>query len=373
MFENILGNQKIKEKLKKSINEDKILHSYLFIGIEGIGKKLIAKEFAKAILCLNDIKYCNNCKSCIEFSSNNNPDFLYIEPDGNNIKIEQIREMQKKIQEKPIISQKKVYIIDNADQMTQEAQNCLLKTLEEPPEFATIILLGNNESAFLPTIKSRCMILSCKPIQDSELKTFLEQNYGMKNITQNMLDRFQGSVGKAIELKDKEEYQKLEEIIAKLQESDLITTLKNELDEMHKEGVQIHFIGDLTRLSEKLQKVTANAVEMTKNNTGVVLQIALNYGARDEIVNAVKHIISDNIVPEQITPELISDYLYTKGIPDPDILIRTGGEKRISNYLLWQIAYSEIIVKNDYWPEFDKKLLKDCIEEFNTRQRRYGK
>ena len=115
MFENILGNQKIKEKLKKSINEDKILHSYLFIGIEGIGKKLIAKEFAKAILCLNDIKYCNNCKSCIEFSSNNNPDFLYIEPDGNNIKIEQIREMQKKIQEKPIISQKKVYIIDNAD------------------------------------------------------------------------------------------------------------------------------------------------------------------------------------------------------------------------------------------------------------------
>ena len=150
-------------------------------------------------------------------------------------------------------------------------------------------------------------------------------------------------------------------------------TLKNELDEMHKEGVQIHFIGDLTRLSEKLQKVTANAVEMTKNNTGVVLQIALNYGARDEIVNAVKNIISDNIVPEQITPELISDYLYTKGIPDPDILIRTGGEKRISNYLLWQIAYSEIIVKNDYWPEFDKKLLKDCIEEFNTRQRRYGK
>ena len=100
MFQNILGNQKIKDKLKKSIDEEKILHSYLFIGIEGIGKKLIAKEFAKAILCLNEEKYCNNCKSCIEFDSNNNPDFLYIEPDGNNIKIEQIREMQKKNQEK---------------------------------------------------------------------------------------------------------------------------------------------------------------------------------------------------------------------------------------------------------------------------------
>ena len=187
MFENILGNQKIKEKLKKSINEDKILHSYLFIGIEGIGKKLIAKEFAKAILCLNDIKYCNNCKSCIEFSSNNNPDFLYIEPDGNNIKIEQIREMQKKIQEKPIISQKKVYIIDNADQMTQEAQNCLLKTLEEPPEFATIILIGSNENAFLSTIKSRCMIIHFQPINNVEISNYLQQNYGTENINNDIL------------------------------------------------------------------------------------------------------------------------------------------------------------------------------------------
>jgi len=150
-------------------------------------------------------------------------------------------------------------------------------------------------------------------------------------------------------------------------------TLKNELAEMHKEGVQIHFIGDLTRLSDKLQKITANAVETTKDNTGVVLQIALNYGARDEITNAVRRIVSANIPNDKITPELISDYLYTKGVPDPDILVRTGGEKRISNYLLWQIAYSEIIIKNEFWPEFDKKLLKECIEEFNMRQRRYGK
>ncbi len=150
-------------------------------------------------------------------------------------------------------------------------------------------------------------------------------------------------------------------------------TLKNELDEMHKEGVQIHFIGDLTRLSEKLQKVTANAVETTKNNTGVVLQIALNYGARDEITHAVRKIVQDNVPSDKITPELISDYLYTKGVPDPDILVRTGGEKRISNYLLWQIAYSEIIIREEFWPEFNKNLLKMCIEEFKMRQRRYGK
>jgi len=150
-------------------------------------------------------------------------------------------------------------------------------------------------------------------------------------------------------------------------------TLTNELAEMHKEGVQIRFIGDLTRFSPKLQSILQNSVETTKNNTGVVLQIALNYGARAEILNAVRKIAAANLKPEDITEDLIAENLYTAGVPDPDILIRTGGEKRISNYLLWQIAYSEIIVRNEFWPEFDKKLLAQCIEEFGKRQRRYGK
>lgn len=150
-------------------------------------------------------------------------------------------------------------------------------------------------------------------------------------------------------------------------------TLTNELAEMHKENVQIRFIGNLTRLSEKLQKVLDNAVNTTKNNTGVILQIALNYGSRDEITNAVKQIVHNEIKEENITQDLISEYLYTKGVPDPDLLIRTGGEQRISNYLLWQIAYSEILITSKYWPDFDKKLLAECIEEFKLRQRRYGK
>lgn len=150
-------------------------------------------------------------------------------------------------------------------------------------------------------------------------------------------------------------------------------TLINELDEMHKENVQIHFIGDLTRLSDKLQKILSNAVETTKNNTGVVLQIALNYGSRDEITNSVKNIIAKNIPIEQITEDTISENLYTAGTPDPDILIRTGGEMRISNYLLWQIAYSEIIIREEFWPEFNKISLAESILEFGKRQRRYGK
>lgn len=153
-------------------------------------------------------------------------------------------------------------------------------------------------------------------------------------------------------------------------------TIKNELNEMHSNGVVINFIGDLTKLSPKLQEILANAVDVTKNNTGVRLQIAFNYGSRNELLNAVKNICnqvqSGNLETENITEETISNSLYTKNIPDPDLLIRTGGEMRVSNYLLWQIAYSEILVTDKYWPEFDKAALADAVEEFNRRQRRYG-
>lgn len=152
-----------------------------------------------------------------------------------------------------------------------------------------------------------------------------------------------------------------------------VTTLKNDLKEMHKNNVRVRFLGDRTQLATELQEVMDNSEKLTENNNGVNFQIAFNYGARAEIVNAVKNIIKAEIVPENITEELISENLYTKNIPDPDLLIRTGGDKRVSNYLLWQIAYSEIYVTNTLWPEFDEKALDLAIEEFNSRQRRFGK
>ena len=231
MFETILGNEKNKQILQKSMQNNTISHSYMFVGIQGIGKKIIAKEFAKNILCLNQENKNSNtnctCKSCIEFETNNNPDFSIIEPDGNSIKIEQIRELQKRIQEKPIISNSKVYIIDNADMMTQEAQNCLLKTLEEPPEYATIILIGSNENLFLPTIKSRCMILHFEPISNENIKKYLQTELAISNIDDEMLDIFQGSIGKAIELKDKkEEYEKIIAFVENLDKKDIIDLYK---------------------------------------------------------------------------------------------------------------------------------------------------
>ena len=226
MFNNILGNDEIKESLKNSVKNNKTSHSYLFVGTEGIGKKLIAEEFAKMILCTSDSKYCDKCKSCIEFDTNNNPDFKIIEPDGNSIKIEQIREFQNKVAEKPIISEKKVYIINDSEKMTKEAQNCLLKTLEEPPEYVTIILIGANESAFLSTIKSRCMIIHFNKIRNEQICKYLEENYQIKINSKIMLDAFQGSIGKALELKEKQEqYQNIEEIIYSLETKDKIDIL----------------------------------------------------------------------------------------------------------------------------------------------------
>ena len=151
----------------------------------------------------------------------------------------------------------------------------------------------------------------------------------------------------------------------------LAHTIGNELDELHENQVVIRFIGDTTRLSDKLQKILNNAEEVTKNNTGVNLQIAFNYGSRAEIVKAVKEIVESG--EKEITEETVSKHLYTANIPDPDLLIRTGGEMRVSNYLLWQIAYSEFIVIPEFWPEFDKQKLAECIKEFNNRNRRWGK
>lgn len=223
MFKNIIGNERNKEILKKAIEIKKTSHSYIFCGTEGIGKKLIAKEVAKEILCLEKNKENCNCKSCIEFESNNNPDFQLIEATEGKIKIEQIRQMQRKVAEKPIISNNKVYIIDDADTMTTEAQNCLLKTLEEPPEYITIILICTNEGNLLSTIKSRCTRMQFEPIKNEELKKYVELKFPEQHISDNIINLAQGSIGKAIKLNEKKEiYEKIEEILLSMQNKDLI-------------------------------------------------------------------------------------------------------------------------------------------------------
>jgi len=157
----------------------------------------------------------------------------------------------------------------------------------------------------------------------------------------------------------------------------LAKTLGKELEEMHKENVRIKFIGDISALNDSLKEILYNAQEVTKNNTGLHLQIAFNYGSRLEITHAVKNIAqkikNNELAIDEIDDNLIENYLYTAGIPDPDLLIRTGGEVRVSNYLLWQIAYSEILIRDEFWPEFGYKSLSESIIEFEKRSRRFGK
>lgn len=152
----------------------------------------------------------------------------------------------------------------------------------------------------------------------------------------------------------------------------LSESIKKEFKELNESNVRLRIMGDLSQLKPKLQEELKKIQEVTSKNTGLNLQIAINYGSRDEIKNAVKNIIKDGKKEDEITEELINDYLYTSNIPDPDLLIRTGGEMRVSNYLLWQIAYSEILVIQKLWPEFNENELNIAIENFASRNRRFG-
>lgn len=222
-FEDILGNDKIKKYLNNCIIDRNFLHSYLFLGTEGIGKLIFAKEFAKHILCLNEKNNNCSCKSCLCFDSNNHPDFLVINEEGETIKVEQIRDVIDKILEKPIISDKKVYIINDCEKMTKEAQNCLLKTLEEPPEYVTIILISSNENLILNTIKSRCTSIKFNNIEESELKKYINESLNYGELTNNLLKYFNGSIGKAIKSKEiKEQFIQIDDIINNIKQRNLI-------------------------------------------------------------------------------------------------------------------------------------------------------
>jgi len=268
-FNNIIGNENVKSILSKSLNNKTVLHSYMFIGEQGIGKRLIANQFAKMILCENyDLNECNQCKSCIEFDSGNNPDFKLIEPDGKVIRIEQIREMQTKVAEKPVNSGKKVYIINDADLMTKEAQNCLLKTLEEPPEYIVIILIVSNENKVLTTIKSRCMKIHFDKINDNEINKYLNDNCGIQNVNNNILKMCNGSIGKCANIKDRlEEYGELEKIFSNVNTS--ITKFINSAEILYKNKDYIN------EYLEYINVILYNYATNNFNNIGYINSIKI--------------------------------------------------------------------------------------------------
>lgn len=156
----------------------------------------------------------------------------------------------------------------------------------------------------------------------------------------------------------------------------LVQYLRQEINELHKNGVKINVLGDISKLPKECQEEIEKSVIKTQNNTGIVMNIALNYGGRDEILRAIK-LISDDIEKgiiksSEIDQNIFEDYLYTKGIPDPDIIIRPSGEQRLSNFLLWQCAYSEFWYSDICWPDFKETDLHKAIYDFQKRDRRFG-
>lgn len=148
--------------------------------------------------------------------------------------------------------------------------------------------------------------------------------------------------------------------------------IERELEELNDQGVQLRHLGRLDRLKAGLRDKVLHAVEVTKHNERLILNIAFNYGGRDEIVCAIQRMITDGVKAEEVTDELVSQYMFTAGVPDPDLIIRTSGELRSSNFLIWQGAYSEWYFPAAYWPDFDKEELRRALEDFSSRERRYG-
>jgi len=148
--------------------------------------------------------------------------------------------------------------------------------------------------------------------------------------------------------------------------------IERETKKLHEKGVKLRHLGRLDGLSERLQQKLQRAIELTKDNTRMTLSLAFNYGSRAEIVDALKRILRQGISPESIDEALISSYLYTAGLPDPDLIIRTAGEMRLSNFLLWQAAYSEYYCTPTFWPDFDREEIEKALVAYSQRERRFG-
>ena len=203
-FQDIIGHKTVVELLGRALTNQRVSHAYLFAGPKGIGKEFTAVQFARALNCLNMLDdSCGECRSCRKFLSGNHPDFKIIRPLENSISIEQIRDLQKDMVFKPYESQWKMYIIDDADLMTAEGANSLLKTLEEPPQYVVIIMISSKKDSILPTIISRCQLMQFHKLSRDELTTYLSgQEFPLNGEMglEEVVLLADGSIGQAVQL-----------------------------------------------------------------------------------------------------------------------------------------------------------------------------
>ncbi len=214
-FTDIVGQEQLKEHLQNAIAMNKVSHAYIINGERNAGKEFIAKVFAMALQCeKKEAEPCGECHSCKQALSNNQPDIIYISHEKpNTIGVEDIRaQINNDIVIKPYSSPRKIYIVNEGEKMTPQAQNALLKTLEEPPEYAVIVILTNNVEALLPTVLSRCVVLNMKPVSDALVKKYLMEQLGVPDYKANICVAFaRGNIGKAKLLASSEEFEKVKD------------------------------------------------------------------------------------------------------------------------------------------------------------------
>lgn len=219
-YNEILGHENIIKQLKNAISGDKVSHAYILNGEDGSGKNMLAKAFAKALLCEKGLpESCGECHFCKQVESNNNPDLIYVTHEKPaSIGVEDVREqLVEDIQIKPYNGRYKVYIVDEAEKLTVQAQNAILKTIEEPPAYSVILFLTNNAEIFLPTIISRCIIFNLRPLRESEIMEYLIAKFRIPEYEAKVCASYaQGKLGRGIKLASSEEFSRIKEEALKL-------------------------------------------------------------------------------------------------------------------------------------------------------------
>lgn len=254
-FHDILGHEMIKEHFQKAIQNDKVSHAYILAGEQGMGRKTLAKAFAMTLLCeRSNQEPCMECHSCKQILSGNHPDVLWVTHEKpNSIGVDDIRtQINDTISLRPYSSAYKIYMVDEAEKMTVQAQNALLKTIEEPPSYAVIILMTTNEEIFLPTILSRCIKLNLKPLKDHAVSAYLTESLGVPENQADIYAAFaRGNLGRAIHLSSSEEfkllYQEVLGLLKNIKEMD-ISSLLNYIKRLQEEHLDLYDCLDFMQL-----------------------------------------------------------------------------------------------------------------------------
>ncbi|MBT9774998.1 DNA polymerase III subunit delta' [Clostridium sp. MCC353] len=299
-FGDILGHDMIKEHFKKAIEAHKVSHAYILTGEAGMGRKSLANAFAMTLLCeKGKIEPCMECHACKQVMTGNHPDLVYVTHEKpNSIGVDDIREqINDTIMIRPYSSYYKIYIVDNAEKMTVQAQNALLKTMEEPPSYAVILLLTTNQESFLPTILSRCVQLKLKPLQDYVVKQYLMESVGIPEAEADVYAAFaRGNLGKAIHLAESEDFRVMYDnvlyLLKNIKKMD-ISELLDYIKRLKEDNQDIYECLDLMQLwyRDVLMFKTTKDINLLifKNEYGTINEMSQksSYEGMDRIIKAV--------------------------------------------------------------------------------------